>query len=130
MAGWLLTGIKSVLHRRALGQERRYILHCNFLFLYLSAILISKIRHEDFLCPSYVCSCVTLRVPPLYSETGTSPRFGTFIPDPLILLMFVKNCHISFLKCSCNATKKRGEVRLLPNNLTVLLICNPRISMS
>ena len=61
---------------------------------------------------------------------GTSPRFGYIIPDPLILLMFVKNCHISLLKCSCNATKKRGEVRLLPNNLTVLLICNPRISMS
>ena len=60
----------------------------------------------------------------------TSPRFGYIIPDPLILLMFVKNCHISLLKCSCNATKKRGEVRLLPNNLTVLLICNPRISMS
>ena len=64
------------------------------------------------------------------AKGGTSPRFGTFIPDPLILLMFVKNCHISFLKCSCNATKKREQVRLLPNNLTVLLICIPRISMS
>ena len=30
----------------------------------------SKIRHEDFLRPSYVCSCVTLRPPPLDSETG------------------------------------------------------------
>ena len=66
----------------------------------------------------------------ILGQHPTSPRFGYIIPDPLILLMFVKNCHISLLKCSCNATKKRGEVRLLPNNLTVLLICNPRISMS